>query len=86
MLRKTLISLSVDRWGQCSHSVGCLDRGIPALKLIGCWVGPGLGEEMASSRRARGSEYSPELPQPASLSQYKAIAAPCLYRRLSATK
>ena len=54
--------------GLCSCPVGCLARGIPALEPTGCWVGPGLGEKMVTSRRAHASEYFPELLLPVSLS------------------
>ena len=50
----------------CSHSVGCLAWGIPAPEPTGCWVGLGLSEKMATSRRAHANEYSLELPLPVS--------------------
>ena len=33
----------------------------PTLEHIGCWVGPGLGEKMAASRRAHANEHLLEL-------------------------
>ena len=58
-LRKTLGSLFADWWG-CVPAIG-LTSGIPALESTGYWLGPDLGEKIASSKRAHASEYSPEL-------------------------
>ena len=71
--------------GLCSRPVGFLAWGIPVLEPIGCWVGPGLGEKMAASRRAHANECSPELPLPVSFSPQWATAVPCLHRRPSNT-
>ena len=50
--------------GLCFCPVGCLVWGVPALEPTGCWVGPGLGEIKAVSRRAHANQYSPEPPPP----------------------
>ena len=53
--------------GLCFLPVGCLVWGIPAVEPTGCWVGLGLGEEMATSMKAHTNQYSSELLLPVSL-------------------
>ena len=49
-------------WG-CVPRVGCLAWDFLALEPAGCWVGPGLGAEMGTSRGAHTNHYSLE-PEP----------------------
>ena len=84
-LRMTLGSC---QWvGLYSHLVGCLVRGVQALEPAGCWVGPGLSTNMATSGRrdTHAEKYSLGPPLPVSLPLQWATANPCLPRRPSKT-
>ena len=50
--RMRLFSTFICLWVRlCSHPVGHLVWGIPALEPAGCWVGPGLSVKMVNSRK-----------------------------------